>query len=275
MHPRLAGHTNTMPSPSLLPNTWVAFTLPVLVTLASAEVGFRLGLRTHRARDEQRKANIGGVQGAILGLLGLLLGFTFALSTARYEARRALVLQEANAIGTTYLRASLLPEAHVAPVQELLREYVRLRVEFYRKFTEPAVFREALARSAEIQRRLWQHAVEAAREAPTPITATFVTTLNETIDSEAARVTEAAAHIPSAVWVLVLVVASLGCFTTSYLSGAEGARSAFSSVELPMMIAVVMVLIFDIANPHKGFIGISQQPMIDLQSSIAAPAPPR
>jgi len=255
----------------LLPKAWLALVLPVLVLLAAAELGFRLGLRTHSARDEQSKATVGGVQGAILGLLGLLLGFTFALSTARFEARRLLVVKEANSIGTTYLRASLLPEAHVAPVQDLLREYVRLRVEYYPKLADRAALPGLLERSAEIQRRLWQHAVEASRAAPTPITATFVSTLNETIDTEAERVAEAAAQIPFSVWLLLLVVASVGCFTTSYQAGTEGSRSIFSSVELPMIIAFVLALILDIANPNRGFIGISQQPLIDLQTSIAAP----
>ena len=100
---------------------WLVIAITAVLLLASAEFGYRLGLRLHRAKDEARKGQIGGIQGAILGLLALLLGFAFAMSVARYDARRGLVLQEANAIGTTYLRASFLPEAHKIGVENLLQ----------------------------------------------------------------------------------------------------------------------------------------------------------
>ena len=96
--------------------------------LATTEVGFRFGLRLHAAKDEARKEQIGGIHAAVLGMLGLLLGFTFAMALERYDKRRILVIQEANAIGTTFLRASLLPEAHQAPVEDLLRRYLDLRL---------------------------------------------------------------------------------------------------------------------------------------------------
>jgi hypothetical protein len=106
---------------------WVVFVLPAVLLVGFAELGFRLGLRLYLAKDAARKAEIGGIQGALLGLLGLLLGFTFAMAVGRYQARRDLVVKEANAIGTTFLRASLLPEAHRAPVEDLLRRYVEAR----------------------------------------------------------------------------------------------------------------------------------------------------
>jgi hypothetical protein len=96
-------------------NQWVVFIVPALLLIGGAEFGFRLGLHLYASQDEARKAQIGGIQGAVLGLLALLLGFTFAMAVNRYEARREFVVEQANAIGTTFLRASLLPEAHVAP----------------------------------------------------------------------------------------------------------------------------------------------------------------
>lgn len=256
-------------SADLVQSAWIAFSLPLVLLLLFAEIGFRLGLRVHR--DDHHKQTLGSIQGAILGLLGLLLGFTFAMSAGRFDLRRELVLKEANAIGTTYLRASLLPDAHVKPVEDLLRGYVDLRLEYYPKVTDPAAFASFLAKSAAIQKELWRHATEASREAPTPITATFVNTLNDTIDTEAERIEAGRARIPAAIWILLMTVAAFGCLTTSYVSGEEGSRSAFSGLVLPMLVAIVLVLIFDIANPHKGFIGISQQPLIDLQQSIASP----
>jgi hypothetical protein len=92
--------------------------------LAFSEIGFRIGLRLYATKDAARKGQIGGIQGAVPGLLGLLLGFTFAMAVDWYDTRRDLVLKEANAIGTTYLRASLLPDTHQDPVKDLLRHYV-------------------------------------------------------------------------------------------------------------------------------------------------------
>jgi hypothetical protein len=120
-------------------NSWTVFLVIIAVMLAFAETGFRLGLRLHVAKDTARKGQIGGIQGAALGLLGLLLGFTFAMAVQRYDTRRGLVLQEANAVGTTYLRASLLPDAHQAPVKDLLRRYVDIRLEYWPLVDDPAM----------------------------------------------------------------------------------------------------------------------------------------
>jgi len=247
---------------------WTLFPVIAAVLFALAEAGFRFGLRLHAAHDEARKAQVGGVQGAVLGLLGLLLGFTFAMAVNRYDLRRELVLKEANAIGTTWLRASLLPEAHQAPVRDLLRRYVELLLKYQPLADDPAKFAEAMRMGADLQAELWQHATAAAKEAPTPITGTFIISLNETIDTNAERIAAARARIPGGVWLLVVLVAAAGCFATSYGAGAAGARTKLNSVFLPLLFIVVIVLIFDLSHPRKGMITVSQQPLLDLQQSI-------
>ena len=93
---------------------------------------------------------------------------------------------------------------------------------------------------------------------------------NETIDTEAERLAAARDHIPGSVWLLPLTVASLGCITSSYASGAEGERSAFSGIVLPFLVAVVITVIFDLADPRRGLIRITRQPLVDLQQSMQA-----
>ena len=249
-------------------NELAVFLLIIVLMLAFAEIGFRLGLRLHATNDAARKGQIGGIQGAVLGLLGLLLGFTFAMAVQRYDTRRGLVVQEANALGTTYLRASLLPDAHQAPVKDLLRRYVDLRLKYWPLVDDPAKFAEGTRLVGDIQAELWKHATEAAKEAPNDITATFIESLNETIDTDAERIAAMRAGIPGGVWLLLVMVAAFGCVTTSYGAGAEGARSKLGSVFLPLLIAVVIVLIFDISHPRVGLIQIGQQPLVDLQQSI-------
>jgi hypothetical protein len=247
---------------------WTVLILTAVLLLVIAEVGFRVGLRLYATGNDARKRQIGGIQGAVLGLLGLLLGFTFAIAGDQYDRRRTLVLQEANGIGTTYLRAGLLPEAHQAPVKDLLRRYVDLRLKYQPLVDDPAKRAEGMRMSAEIQAELWKHAAEAAKEAPNNITAIFIESLNETIDSDAERIAAMRAHIPGGVWLLLVIVAAFGCVITGYGAGADAARTALSSVFLPLMITLVIVLIFDLSHPRQGLIRVSQQPLLDLQQSI-------
>jgi hypothetical protein len=253
----------------LFANELVVFVLLIAVMLTCAELGFRLGLRLHVTHDEARKEQIGGIQGAVLGLLGLLLGFTFAIALDRYDTRRGLVVKEANAIGTTYLRSSLLPGGHQAPVRELLRRYVDIRVKYSPLVDDPAKLNELFIVGTEIQTELWKHTSESAKEGPTDITATFIEALNATIDVDAERVAAMRADIPGGVWLLLLMVASFGCVTTNYQSGADGVRSKLASIFLPLLIAVVIILIFDLSHSRVGLIRISQQSLIDLQQYMA------
>jgi hypothetical protein len=258
--------------PFIFDNQWAFAALVVVVLLGISEAGYRVGLRLFKAHDEARRSQIGGVQGAMLGLLGLLLGFTFSMAVNRFELRRDLVLKEANTIGTTWLRAGLLPETHRTATKELLRRFVDVRIKYQKVSYDPAQVAEGLRLSAEIENELWQHAEAAAKEAPTPITATFINTLNEMIDTDAERITAGRNSIPAAVWFLLIVVAASGCLTSAYGSGAQGARSAFTSGFLPLLISVVIVLIFDLMHTHQGVVSISQQPMLDLQQSMQAQA---
>jgi hypothetical protein len=251
---------------------WRVLPICLLLLVAATELSYRYGLHLHHSKDEARKGQIGGVQAAILGLLALLLCFTFALAVQRYETRRSLVVEEANAIGTTYLRASFLPPEQRSVVESLLREYVGARLDYYDAGQDQERLAAAEADGAEIQRKLWHEATIAATASPTPIMATFITSLNDVIDLDAMRLNALRTHVPGAVWIILLLVAGCGCYTSGYGAGASGARSTFSSFVLPILIALVISLISDIDRPRGGLISIKQQPMFDLQQSISADA---
>ena len=212
---------------STFTSQWTVLLVVLAVLLALTEIGFRLGVRLHEKKDAARKEQIGGIQGAILGMFGLLLGFTFAMAENRYEARRDLVLQEANAIGSTFFGASLLPGAHQAPVENLLRHYVDARLAFYAAGNDASKIAAAESAAAVIQRDLWAQATAAAKEAPNAITATFVESLSGTIDLDATRLNALRTRVPGAVWVLVLAVAGCGVGVSGYGAGATGARGRF------------------------------------------------
>ena len=201
----------------------------------------------------------------MLGLLSLLLGFTFSMAVERYSVRRDLVVKEANAIGTTWLRTGLLPEPRREDVKRLLSSFVDVRLRAQAAARNRIQLVEGLRRSAEIQSKLWQHAEASAREAPNAVTATFIQTLNNMIDTDAERVAAARNQIPAGVWLILTVIASLSCWTSAYAAGHDGVRSAFTNLLLPLTISVMFVLIFDLTHERRGIIGIDQQPLIDLQ----------
>jgi hypothetical protein len=128
---------------------------------------------------------------------------------------------------------------------------------------------ERLRASAAIQKELWAHAEAAAKESPTPIVVSFINALNEMIDTDVRRATAGRNYIPSTVWVLLVLVAAFGCFTSAYCSGAQGARSHVTSFFLPLLVVFVIGMTFDIGHSPQGVIGVSQQPMLDLKASIA------
>lgn len=252
---------------------WQVLLIVSVILLGLADLGYRAGVRLCIEREEGHRSLIAGVQGAVLGLLALLLGFTFSMCVTRHDDRRRMIVQEANAIGTVYLRTDLLPPAVGASMKPLLREYLEVRLRMQEMFAHPSQAREEIRRSSEIETTVWQLAQRAAAEAPTPITATFVTALNEMIDTDAARLAALRNQIPVSVWLLLLTVASFGCFTTGYSAGGHRARSCFAMQMLPLLIAIVIFLIHDMMHPGSGLVGLSEQPLLDLQSALAPGGP--
>src|SRR5207245_8965180 len=149
---------------------WIVFVALVILLVALSELAWRKGLAQSRKKSEADKDS-GTVRSAVLALLGLLLGFSFAIAGARHETRRELLVEEANSIVTTARRAQLLPEPHAANVVQLLREYVPLRIEAHREAQFSDQFATTRKHSAELQDRMWDDAFAAAAEPPSPLTA--------------------------------------------------------------------------------------------------------
>ena len=181
---------------------WVVFLILVILLIGLSELAWRIGTARGQKKSDAEKDS-GIVRSAVLALLGLLLGFSFAVAAARHEARRELLVEEANSIGTTALRAQLLPEPHAAKIVQLLREYVPLRIEAHREGQFSDRFERTRKRSAELRDGMWAEAVGAAAERPSPITASFIASLNQTIDLEATRIAAKRNHVPGAVWLLL------------------------------------------------------------------------
>lgn len=253
-------------------NQWAVFLIISLLVLVLSEAGFRFGVAS-RLRNAHSAENIGGsVQGAVLGLLGLLLGFSFAMSVGRYDSRRALVNEEANSIGTTWLRADFLPSNQRQEVRDLLVRYTKLRLEGFGGGSVKDLMplrKEAWA----IHNALWEKGATSANGNPSPLTASFITSLNETIDLDATRISALRNRVPGAVWLLLLFVSGCSAWASGYGSGANGVRSLFNQLVFPMLISVVITLTADIDRPTKGLIGVSQKPLEELLNNIQPATP--
>lgn len=256
----------------LFVNQWSVLLLVAFILLVLAEAGYRFGRASRRRDPDAAAGQSGSIQGAVLGLLGLLLGFSFAMAVGRYENRRSLVLEEANSIGTTWLRTDFLNTPHREQMQDLLVRYTRHRIDAA-ALEDPAALASARREIADFHRELWVTARAAVSHQPTPLHATFITSLNETIDLDASRVAASRNHVPGAVWLLLMVVSGCGSWASAYGNGAIGPRSAFSQLVFPLLIGIVITLIADIDRPQKGLIGVSQLPLEELLESIKSSTP--
>jgi hypothetical protein len=249
---------------------WALFGTTIVVVFLAVEAGFWLGRWRQRRAEHEREAPVGAIVGAVLGLLAFLLAFTFGMAASRFDARRELVLDEANAIGTTYLRAALLPEPHRTETRALLRDYVDVRLEG----VQPGKTAEALARSEELHGGLWAQAVIVGEKKPTPVTALFIQSLNEVIDLHTKRVTKGLRNrIPVTIWAALYFTALLAMAGVGYHGGLASASRTLATVGLVFTFSGVLALIADLDRPHEGLFKVSQQAMIDLRKSITPAGP--
>lgn len=239
----------------------------IALLLVAAEVGFRAGRRQGQ-RAPDKEPHVGALQGALLGLLALLLGFSFAMAQARYDARRALVVEEANAIGTAYLRAQLLPGPAAPEAADALRRYVDVRLTHLGERVDEPALREAIVKTEQLHDYLWTRAAKAARQDPSPIASLFVASLNEVIDLHARRLAAFRNHVPEAVFLLLYCVAAVAMAVTGYAAGLGGHRGFWPTVTTAVLIAVVIVVVMDLDRPRRGLITVSQQSMVDLRDSL-------
>ena len=201
-------------------------------------------------------------------VVGVVAGFSFAMAVSRHDTRRELVVQEANSISTTARRARLLPEPQAANVARLLREYVALRIQAHRETQFSQRFGALRKSSADLHERLWNEAVAAAAKQPTPITASFIVSLNETIDFEGTRIAAKRNHVPGAVWLMLLCVAGCGLWLTGWETGITRGHPFLARFLFPILIAVVIALITDIDTPRGGLITLDDRPLLELNDSL-------
>lgn len=248
-------------------SAWLVFLVGALVLLAAALIGFQIGRLTNQRVSD--KDQIGSVQASVLGLLALLLGFTFGVAFSRYDSRRLLAVDEANALGTTFLRAQMMPQPYKTNLSNLLRRYIDVRLQMLRVGHNPSKLTRVRHDTLKMQQAIWRQAQGAARAKPDDITGTFVTSLNQSIDLYSSRAAEFYARVPATIlWILSLIsVASLAI--VGYGFGLSGQRSWMIIGLVAVLVSGVIVMIVDLDQPQSGRTRVSQQTMIDLRDSLA------
>jgi hypothetical protein len=246
---------------SLLNYPLVVFAISVVVLSASVRTGARFGDRAEAVRDD-----LGVVLAATLTLLGLIVGFTFSMAVSRYDQRKLYEEEEANAIGTEYVRADLVPASDGETIRKLLRDYLDQRILFYQTRDQDALRRSGVS-TAQLQTDLWAAVTRATASAQTPVTALAVSGMNDVLNSQGYSQAAWLNRIPVAAWGLLGVIAVCANVMLG-LSWHRGRAMSLLIGILPAMVSTAVLLIADIDAPRGGLIHVRPVNLISLAASL-------
>ena len=230
------------------------------------ETGYRIA-RTHRGEPSQEGLTL--FQTAIFALLGLLLGFSFAGSMGRFEARRDLIIREANAINTAYLRIDALPSAFQPDMRSLFHMYLEARLHAYDDLDSGHDFESAMTKASSLQHQIWDKAIEATSQ-DTSGKVLVLSSLNEMIDVTTARAVALRTNLPTVILLLLLGVALLTSLLAGYGMAKSKRRNVFHGVIYAAAVSLTIYVILDLDNPRSGLIRLdsAEQMLKQLQRAI-------
>lgn len=249
-------------------------TVVVLVgfLMVMEEVGRRLGISHKRKDPDAADAGLSTIDGAVYGLLALLISFTFAGAASRFDARRQLVIQETNAIGTAYLRVELLPENMRAAVRQDFRDYVDARVAYYRDISK--LNRSAMAaddaRVRQLQDKIWNESVEGSRVGPPPAMGLVLSSLNDMINITTTRAAAIEIHPPLAIFIALAILVTAGAVLAGYGTASSKRRSMLHTVLFAFVMGMAVYTILDLEFPRMGLIRVEtiDHFLVDLRNTM-------
>jgi hypothetical protein len=243
------------------------FLVGVVAVFAACEIGWQIG-----KADESTGVggNVSALEQSLLGLLALMIGFSFLMALTRFEARREAVLNEANAISTTALRARLLPEPARTETLKLIREYAQIRVDYIPSGKSLAQSPNVINRSNQIQEELWQRVkVLSAKENNMVPIGIFIQSFNEMIDSQAKRLSALRNQIPEAVLIALFAIAAISCGFAGYACRLDPLSTRLPALITSALVGAVIFVILDLDGPNVGSIKVDQQAMIDVVAALS------
>lgn len=248
---------------------WIVYGLGIVILLGAAQIGLLIGRSWSQKNPRDRSPNLLTLEGAVLGLLGLMIGFTLSMAMTFHDQRQTGLLQEANAIGTAALRADVLPAPKASEVKKLLHDYVQVRVDLSRARPGAATLKRATRRSNALQSQIWHYAVAAAAAEPHSVpVGLFMRSVNEMFDLQEIRLGASRKHVPDVVFALLYAVAAIAVGFSGYVSGLSGGKGQIPVAIIVLLLASVIGVIADFDRPSAGFITIGQQPLQSVTESI-------
>jgi hypothetical protein len=237
--------------------------------LAFAEIGRRIARRRAAHDPDGAWQGTGIVDGAIFGLFGLVIAFTFSGAASRLDARRNLIVEEVNTIGTAYLRLDILPAEALPGLRESFRRYLDSRIQVYRKFPDVAAVAAELETIKRVEGEIWTQALAAERDWP-PAARVLLPALNHMFDISTKRTMTMSMHPPTAIYVMLFGLALIASMIAGYGMGRAESRAWFHVIGFAAVIAMVSYVILDIEHPRQGLIRIDalDRALVDLRASM-------
>jgi hypothetical protein len=234
------------------------------------EIGRQLGRRRANKDAEGAKAGLGAVEGAVFALMGLLIAFTFSGAASRFDTRRQLIVDEANAIGTAWLRLDLLPAAAQPELHDLFRAYLDARLSVYRQLPDIEAAHSEIARANALQGEIWNRATAACRESANPLTAQLIPALNEMFDIASTRTAVSQIHPPAIIFMLLGVLALTSSMLAGYAMAGGKSRSWIHMLGFALILATTVYVILDLEFPRLGFIRVDSfdQLLVEVRNSM-------
>ena len=240
--------------------------------LACLAAGRRLGRRAIARAGSPGLGNVGSLETAVFALLGLLIAFTFSGALSRFDVRRNQAVQEANAIGTAYLRIDLLPAAAQPRLREAFRSYADSRIATYEKLPDIAAARRELARSQALQQELWSQAVAAVRQPDARPGAELLVlpALNDMFDLATARVAATQMHPPSIIYLMLIALALAAALLAGYQSAGDRGYAWIHKLGFAAIVSLTVYVILDIEHPRLGLVRMDaiDKTMVDVRAGM-------
>jgi len=255
--------------------TWAIVLLTVVLfagMLVSLEIGRRVGVARLARDPDGLTKGASAAEGTVFALLGLLLAFTFSGAASRFEDRRWFINEEANAIGTAYLRLDLLPAEAQPPLRDLFRRYVNLRASVYQNAKSLEDVASGLVEGTALQNEIWKQAMAAMRlpGASTQATMLLTPALNEMIDITATRAMATQNHPPHIIFILLAALSLVGALLVGYGTSTNKDRAWFHHVTFALVISMAIYVIVDLEYPRLGLIKIdgADQALLDVGAGM-------
>jgi len=239
--------------------------------LLFAWIGRRIGTRRSREETERERVGLVTVETAIYALLGLMIAFTFSGATSRFDARRAQTVQEANAIGTAYLRLDLLPAAAQPALREKFRQYTDARIAIYQALPDIDSSNAHAARATALQGEIWNGALAALRDAPAQASLLLIPALNDMIDITTTRAIALRTHTPTVILAALVLLTLICSLLVGYgLAGGKPFATNFHMIGFALMMTVTIYVILDLDHPRVGLIRLDyvDQALADVRTGM-------